>query len=183
MTGEVFRQVLGHVPTSVAVVAGLVGGSPKGLSVGTFVPVSLEPPLVGFFVARTSTSWPEISGAGSFCVSILGAGQSGLSARLATSGTEKFDGIAWEPAPSGHPVIAGSVAWVDCEIEAEQRAGDHIFVLGRVLALGVGSGSTPLLHHRGDYRRAADLDPRTELPPGGQAGPDRASGAAPDGRP
>ncbi len=179
VTGEQFRLVLGHVPTSVAVVAGLVGDRPKGLSIGTFVPVSLEPPLVGFFVARSSTSWPEISGAGSFCVSVLGAGQAGVSARLAASGKDKFDAVSWERAPSGHPLIAGSVAWVDCVIEEERGAGDHTLVLGRVIGLGVGSGSTPLLHHRGGYRMAEDLDPRRELPPDGQAGPDRASGSRP----
>lgn len=179
VTAERFRQVLGHVPTSVTVVAGLVGDRPTGLSVGTFVPVSLEPPLVGFFVARSSTSWPEISRAGSFCVSVLGAGQAAVSARLAITGADKFDGIRWEPAPSGHPVIAGSVAWIDCQLEEEQPAGDHVLVLGRVAELGVGTGSTPLLHHRGGYRRAEDLDPATELPPDGQAGPDRASGSRP----
>lgn len=179
VTGELFRQVLGHVPTSVVVVAGLVGDRPRGLSIGTFVPVSLEPPLVGFFVARSSTSWPEISAAGSFSVSVLGADQIGVSARLAASGPEKFDGVSWVPAPSGHPVIAGSVAWVDCVVDEERRAGDHVAVLGRVLDLGVGSGSTALLHHRGGYRKAEDLDPLTELPPAGQAGPDRASGSRP----
>jgi 3-hydroxy-9,10-secoandrosta-1,3,5(10)-triene-9,17-dione monooxygenase reductase component len=179
VTGERFRQVLSHVPTSVAIVAGLVGDRPAGLSVGTFVPVSLEPPLVGFFVARSSTSWPEISRAGSFCVSVLGAGQAGVSAQLAVTGADKFDGISWEPAPSGHPVIAGAVAWVDCTVEGQQPAGDHVFVLGRVADLAVGTGSTPLLHHRGGYRRAEDLDPATEPPPDGRAAPDRASGNRP----
>ncbi len=60
LSAEHFRQVMAHVPTSVAVVAGVVAGRPKGLSVGTFVPVSLDPPLVGFFVASTSKSWPPI---------------------------------------------------------------------------------------------------------------------------
>ncbi len=53
LTPERFREVMAHLPTAVAVVAGLVDGEPKGLSVGTFVPVSRDPPLGGFFVAWT----------------------------------------------------------------------------------------------------------------------------------
>jgi 3-hydroxy-9,10-secoandrosta-1,3,5(10)-triene-9,17-dione monooxygenase reductase component len=159
VTAERFRAVLGHVPTSVAVVAGLVDGSPRGLSVGTFVPVSLVPPLVGFFVDRRSTSWPPISQVGAFTVSVLASDQAELSRRFAMIGVDKFDGVPWHPAPSGHPVIEGSIAWVDCELGSETDAGDHTFVLGAVLDLGVETGGTPLLHHRGDYRRAHDLDP------------------------
>lgn len=159
ITGDRFRSVLGHVPTSVAVVAGLVGGLPRGLSVGTFVPVSLAPPLVGFFVDRKSTSWPPISEAGAFVVSVLSAEQAELSRQFAVSQSDKFAGVAWHGAPSGHPVIEGAVAWVDCELDSETAAGDHVFVLGRVLDLGVETGGTPLLHHRGGYRRAHDLDP------------------------
>jgi flavin reductase (DIM6/NTAB) family NADH-FMN oxidoreductase RutF len=159
ISGERFRAVLGHVPTSVAIVAGLVDGAPRGLSVGTFVPVSLVPPLVGFFVDRRSTSWPPISGVGAFVVSVLSADQAELSRRFAVSQTDKFAGVAWHEGPSGHPVIEGAVAWVDCELGSQTDAGDHVFVLGRVLDLGVETGGTPLLHHRGGYRRAHDLDP------------------------
>jgi flavin reductase (DIM6/NTAB) family NADH-FMN oxidoreductase RutF len=157
--GERFRAVLGHVPTSVAIVAGLVDDVPRGLSVGTFVPVSLEPPMVGFFVDRKSTSWPPISGVRAFVVSVLSAEQAELSRQFAISKSDKFAGVSWHAAPSGHPVIEGSVAWVDCDLASETEAGDHVFVLANVLDLGVETGDTPLLHHRGGYRRAHDLDP------------------------
>ncbi len=164
ITGERFRAVLGHVPTSVAIVAGVVDGVPKGLSVGTFVPVSLAPALVGFFVDRKSTSWPPISAGGAFCVSVLGAHQAQLSRQFAISNSDKFAGVTWRAAPSGHPVIEGSVAWIDCDLGGETPAGDHVFVLGKVLDLDVETGATPLLHHRGGYRRAHDLDPVQEGP-------------------
>lgn len=151
-----FREVMAHVPTAVAIVAGLVDDQPKGLSVGTFVPVSLEPPLVGFFVATTSKSWPPIHDVGAFCVSILGDDQHEVSARFAISDSDKFAGVPWRPSPSGHPIVTGSVAWVDCEIERVHETGDHLFVLARVLDMGVEAGQTPLVHHRSGYRRVAD---------------------------
>lgn len=183
---ERFRSVLRHVPTSVTVVASLTADGPKGLSIGTFVPVSLEPPLVGFFVARSSTTWPSIEGAGAFCVSVLAEHQADLSRRFSVQGGEKFDGVAWHEAPSGHPILAGAVAWVDCTLADVHPAGDHVLVLGAVVELGTGSGLAPLLHHGGGYRRAHDLEPaledasdaRSGLPDGG-AGPDLASGLPP----
>lgn len=153
---ERFRQVMAHVPTSVAVVAGVVDGRPKGLSVGTFVPVSLNPALIGFFVANTSKSWPPIASTGSFAVSVLGHDQADLSSRFAVSDADKFAGVKWRPAPSGNPVLVGAVAFVDCEIDRVVETGDHILVLGRVLDLGVEEGQIPLLHHRSSYSRVAD---------------------------
>ncbi len=155
LSAEHFRQVMAHVPTSVAVVAGVVEGGPKGLSVGTFVPVSLEPPLVGFFVAVTSKSWPLIASSGSFCVSVLGHDQAELSSRFAVSDADKFEGVEWRPAPSGNPVLVGAVAFVDCEVERVVETGDHVLVLGRVLDMGVETGQIPLLHHRSGYRSVA----------------------------
>lgn len=159
LTPQRFREVMAHVPTAVAIVAGIVDNRPKGLSVGTFVPVSLEPPLVGFFVATTSKSWPPIHGAGAFAVSILGHDQQTVSSQFAVSDSDKFAGVDWRAAPSGHPIVAGSVAWVDCEIERIVEAGDHLLVLGRVLDMGVEAGQAPLLHHRSSYRKVEDHRP------------------------
>jgi flavin reductase (DIM6/NTAB) family NADH-FMN oxidoreductase RutF len=156
LSAEHFREVMAHVPTSVAVVAGVVDGRPKGLSVGTFVPVSLDPPLVGFFVAKTSKSWPPINASGSFCVSVLGHDQAGISSRFAVSQADKFDGVEWHLSPSGNPVLVGAVALVDCELERVVETGDHLLVLGRVTEMGVETGRTPLLHHRSAYRGVAE---------------------------
>ena len=60
-----FRQVLGHVPTSVVVVTGIgADGTPRGITIGSFVSVSLEPALVGFLPGLNSRSWADISASG-----------------------------------------------------------------------------------------------------------------------
>ena len=159
---EHFRQVMAHVPTSVTVVAGVVDGRPKGLSVATFVPVSLDPPLVGFFVATMSKSWPLINTSGSFCVSVLGRDQAEISSRFALSRANKFEGVRWRPAPSGNPVLMGAVAFFDCDIERVVETGDHLLVLGRVLKMGVEPDRTPLLHYRSSYRGVAESTESTE---------------------
>src|SRR6476659_9037630 len=74
-----YRRVLGHVPTSVSVVTGLAAmGNPVGMTVGSFTSVSLDPPLIAFFVDRSSTTWPRLYETEYFGVNILGHDQGEL---------------------------------------------------------------------------------------------------------
>lgn len=150
-----FRQVLGHFPTGVTVVTAAPEGGPVGMAVGSFCSVSLDPPLVAFFPGKTSTSWPGIEEAGSFCVNILADDQEEISRRFASKDSDKFTGLGWTPAPSGAPVLDGVLAWIDCDIETVAEAGDHWSVTGKVRDLAVGHDGAPLLFFRGGYGRFA----------------------------
>lgn len=151
-----FRRVLGHFPTGVVIVTAIHDGSPVGMSIGSFTSVSLEPPLVAILPAKTSMSWPNIAAAGAFCVNILNAGQEALCRTFATSGVDKFAGVSWRAAPTGSPVLAGALAWLDCSMEQVVEAGDHYIALGRVTALDVGDehedqSAGPLVFFQGGY--------------------------------
>lgn len=129
------------------------GSVPVGVVVGSFTSVSLDPPLVGFFIADTSTTWPVIAPSGGFCGSILGADQEGVSRLFAARGADKFGGCRWRPSPNGRPIIDGAVAWMDCSIEQTLPAGDHRLVLGRIEAMATSDGDEPLVFLGGRYRR------------------------------
>ena len=146
-----FRAVMGHFATGVTVVTTMENARPAGLAVNSFTSVSLEPPLVAFCVARTSSTWPRIRATGSFCVNILGEDQEDVSRAFAGPGGDRFQGVGWRPAPSGAPVIAGGLAWIDCTVEVEHDGGDHIMVVGRVREMGVDRGGRPLVFYRGGY--------------------------------
>ena len=149
-----FRQVLGHFATGITIVTGMDGDEPVGLTCGSFFSVSLDPPLVAFSPAKSSTSWPRIQSSGAFCVNVLGQEQEDVCRVFATSGADKFRGIGWKRGASGSPVLGDVLAWIDCRIEAEHDAGDHTIVLGRVIELKVGEESEgPLLFYRGGYGR------------------------------
>lgn len=153
------RTVAGRFTTGVVAVTALRGsdGAPAGLAVNSFTSVSLDPPLVLFCVARTSTSWPDVRSADRFCVNILGEGQRDLSARFATSGSDKFGEASWTPSPGGAPVLDGSIGWIECSVEEEIPAGDHDVVIARVHELDTHHEDSPLLFFRGLYGRYAQL--------------------------
>ncbi|MGW9130712.1 flavin reductase family protein [Streptomyces sp. NPDC055681] len=149
-----FRRVLGHFATGVTVVTAHTPDGPAGFACQSFASLSLDPPLVTFMVARTSTTWPRIARAGAFCVNILGAEQGALCRGFAVSGADKFAGVTYGAAPAtGSPLLASVPAWVDCRIQAVHTGGDHLIVVGRVEALGAADGVAPLLFHRGAFGR------------------------------
>lgn len=153
-----FRQVLGHLPTGVVAISAIDDGEPIGMTVGSFTSVSLDPPLVGFFPSRTSTSWPRIEQAGSFVANVLSEHQVELSRAFATSGGDKFRQLSWRQATTGAPILDGVAAWIECDVVDVLPAGDHLFVLGRVRDLAVAGRRQPLVFFRGDYARLLDAD-------------------------
>jgi flavin reductase (DIM6/NTAB) family NADH-FMN oxidoreductase RutF len=148
-----FRQVLGHFCTGVAIVAGAVDGEPVGLTVQSFTSLSLDPPLVSIAVGRDSSTWPKLRTAESFSVNILSEAQEALCRRFATKGIDKFEGVGWRAGATGSPILDDVLGWVDCRIEDEHEAGDHILVLARVVDLGIGEEGKPLLFYRGGFGR------------------------------
>ncbi len=150
-----YRQVLGHFPTGVTVITAPSASGPVGLAVGSFASVSLAPPLVAFFSAKSSSSWPKIEAAGVFCVNILAEDQEDVCRRFASKGDDKFAGLGWARSGTGSPLLDGVLAWIDCDIEAVTEAGDHFCVLGRVRDLAVVHDGAPLVFFRGGYGRFA----------------------------
>lgn len=146
-----FRKVLGHFPTGVTVVAATTADGPVGFAVGSFFSVSLDPALVGFCAARTSSSWRRIRDAGAFCVNILGEEHDELCRQFATPMGDRFDGVSWDATDTGSPRLADAVAWIDCSIAAVHPAGDHDICIGEVQQLDVVDDSKPLLFCRGGY--------------------------------
>ena len=146
-----FKEAMSTFATGITVVAGIEDCEPVGFTCQSFVSLSIDPPYIAVAPARTSTSWPRIAKAGSFCVNVLGEHQRELCQGFAVSGGNKFDGVAWSPAPeTGSPLIEGSLAWVDCSVELVHDAGDHELIIGRVLDLDVGEG-LPLLFFRSKF--------------------------------
>ncbi|MFD7080871.1 flavin reductase family protein [Streptomyces sp. NPDC002181] len=154
---EGFRHVLGHFCSGVTVITAIdpATGAPVGFTCQSFTSLSLDPPLVAFTVSDRSATWPHIEPSGAFCVNVLAADQQMLCRSFARSGTDKFAGVEWSPGPgTGSPRLAGSLAWIDCRIEAVHPGGDHSIVVGRVQALdAAGPGSIePLLYYEAGFR-------------------------------
>lgn len=150
------REVLGHFVTGIVVITAAGPDGPLGFTCQSFASLSLDPPLVSFAPARTSSTWPRIRDVGAFCVNVLAADHQDVSAGFARSGVDKFVGVHWRPAPSGAPVLDGVSAWVDCTLWDEHDGGDHTIAVGRVHDLRADPRRQPLLYYRGGYGVTAE---------------------------
>jgi len=135
------RAIFGLQPTGTVAITGMdADNNPTGFVVGTFQSLSLEPPLVTFCIANTSSTWPTLRSQGRFTANLLGTTQLDACKALGRKGVDKFNGLKWEPGPIGTPRLTGSVAWVDCHVLSEVIAGDHFVIVGSVAAIEKGSG-------------------------------------------
>jgi flavin reductase (DIM6/NTAB) family NADH-FMN oxidoreductase RutF len=153
-----FRGVMGHFATGVAVVTAVGEQGPIGMTIQSFTSLSLDPPLVTLCPARSSTTWPAIEAAGSLVVNVLAHDQHDLARQFARSGADKYAGIGWTPAPaSGAPVLEGTLAWVDCAIDAVHPGGDHLIVVCAVRAIDAHPERRPLVFFRSAFGTSTEL--------------------------
>ena len=117
-----FRSVLGRLPTGVVIVTGGDPQQPSGLVVGSFMSVSLAPPLVAVCVSRTSTSWPAIE-AGGVLANVLADGQEELARRFAVSAATSSPMSAGRLLRHRLPLLHDVAAWIDCRIYERYEAG------------------------------------------------------------
>jgi flavin reductase (DIM6/NTAB) family NADH-FMN oxidoreductase RutF len=148
----VFREVTGHHPTGVAVVTGRdVQGNILALVVGTFSSVSLDPPMVAFMPMKTSRTFDRMKDCASLCINVVASQQEGEVVTIAQRWENKLEGIEWFASPSGDPVLANSIAWIDTHICQVVEAGDHWIVLCAVDDMAVVKPVTPLIFFQGGY--------------------------------
>ncbi|MFD0059551.1 flavin reductase family protein [Streptomyces sp. NPDC056690] len=162
-----FRRILGHYPTGVVVITAMAQDGPVGMAVGTFTSISLEPPLVGFFPDRNSSTWARISAVGAFCANILGEDHEDICRTFATRGIDRFATVDWMPGPTGSPVLTDAIAWADCRVSEDHPIGDHQLVVGQVTTLALHAGEAthrPLVFHRSRYGTTTTADVTSSLP-------------------
>ncbi|WP_435199209.1 flavin reductase family protein [Janibacter sp. GS2] len=151
---KAFRDVLGHYPTGVVIVTAVhPDGEPLAMIVGTFTAVSMEPPLVAFMPMKSSRTFGRLSECESLCINVLTGEQEEIGRCIASRGPDKLLGIDWSPSPSGAPLLAESLAWLDVRIEQTIEAGDHWIVLCRIEDMAVNNPKTPLIFFQGGYGR------------------------------
>ncbi len=147
-----YRRVMGHFPTGVTVVTAKGAKGPIGVAIGSFASISMNPPLVGFYLGSKSGSGQALKDAGSFCVNVLGHDQLELCGAMASKADDKFSGWPWSPSHgSGSPTFNGVHAYIDCVIHEVVPLGDHDLFVGRVLALDTVDDIDPMVFYKGQY--------------------------------
>jgi len=161
------RTAFGTFMTGVTVVtAHDQDGTALGFTANSFTSVSLDPPMVLVCLANTSSNYTALVNADKFAVNILSENQIDVSNTFARPAKDRFANINWHKGPHGSPILADVSAWFDCKMHKTVEAGDHIILIGQVMAFN-SSAAPGLGYARGAYvtpSTAADvLDRHTNL--------------------
>ncbi|MFO7572194.1 MAG: flavin reductase family protein [Gaiellaceae bacterium] len=150
------RALLGRMPHGVCVVTVDAGGQKLGLTVSSLVSLSLDPPIVGFGVAKEAAMHELLREAGGCAISLLAAGQDWLAQHFARGvpPIAMWHGIATSDGASGAPYLVGALGWLECALRDELDAGTHTFFACGVQRVELGEDVPALVRVRGEYGSA-----------------------------
>jgi len=155
-----FRKLMGRFATGVCIVA-VEGGKAgvSGMTVNSFVSVSLEPMLVCWSLQNTSSQFDLYARALRFSISILTQEQQELALRYASRADSQLREQDFTRSPGGLPVVAGALGYMDCALWKTYPAGDHTMILGEVTDLAMpepDANAAPLGFYDGRFCRIAE---------------------------
>ena len=131
------------------------GSGPRGVTVSSFISISLTPPMVLISISHASQSHPLIDRASCFTVSVLSDEQGALSehfARPDLSSEQQFETVPIRQGTRNTPWIEGCLAHLDCSVVERIAQSDHTLFIARVehSELRLESGR-PLVFYSGEY--------------------------------
>jgi flavin reductase (DIM6/NTAB) family NADH-FMN oxidoreductase RutF len=148
-----FRTALGTFVTGVTIVTTRdAAGQDIGLTANSFNSVSLDPPMILWSLALTSSHLAAFREATWWAVHVLSSAQETLSGRFASKGADKFAGVTTTRGPGDIPLLEGCTARFVCRTAFEYEGGDHAIFVGEVLSFDR-AGHAPLVYHQGRYGR------------------------------
>ena len=162
ITAEQYRASMRHYPAGVTIVTLRAAHGPVGFTATSFTSVSLDPPLVSFNIAHTSSSLTALLAAESVVIHFLGAHQRELAQRFSRSAAERFaDPALWSELESGEPVLHETPLRLRAVVHQRFDIGDHTFVAGLVTHVHDetrgASPAAPLLYYDGRYHQPTEL--------------------------
>jgi flavin reductase (DIM6/NTAB) family NADH-FMN oxidoreductase RutF len=150
---NILRQAYACFPSGVIALCGLrPDGTPHGMAVSAFVPVSIDPPLVAVCIQTTSSTWPELQKMERLGLSVLAEEHGQVSRSLASKTGDRFADVDWVGTEKGAVFVHGSTLWLETTIENEVPAGDHSIALMRIWAVDSYPDVAPLVFHGSKFR-------------------------------
>ena len=158
LDSKAFRQALGAFATGVCVVTTRNrDGTDVGLTANSFSSVSLNPPMILWSLANTSSAISTFRDVSHFGVHILASDQDRLSAQFATKGIDRFQDVEIIRGINEIPLLRNCVARFECKTAHQYDGGDHTIFIGEVVSFNR-SDLKPLIFHGGRYGMVVGRD-------------------------
>jgi flavin reductase (DIM6/NTAB) family NADH-FMN oxidoreductase RutF len=159
LTDEV-KGVERTVARAVTIATTFVGEEAYGLAVDTFARISLAPPMALLCVVDAQSTPERLFQGDRLAANILSSGQRELAMRFMHSSAQPLGELRWELGPTGLPLLEGTSAHVELEIEKRMPAYGRTIVVARVVDAR-STGLAPLVSLGGRLHDGASLTAAT----------------------
>ncbi|MBW4710693.1 flavin reductase family protein [Roseobacter sp. YSTF-M11] len=149
-TQRQFRDALGQFTTGVTVVTAQTAQGPIGMTANSFSSISMDPPLVMWSPAKSSSRYAHFAAAKHFAIHVMASEHEEIAMGFARS-AQAFDGLDVQLNAQGVPLLGDCLARFECSTYQIHDAGDHAIVLGRVLSAASREGEA-LIFCQGRFR-------------------------------
>ena len=140
--GEMLRRSMRHWVTGVAIATSIFEDATHGMTVNSFVSVSIDPPLVTVTMAHSTRTYGLVRQSGVFAVTILSREQQHLAelfaGRVPDSG-DRMSGLEVFSLLTGSPFLVGGAAFVDCQVIHSHVMPQSTLFVAEVVAAQIAS--------------------------------------------
>ena len=157
---QLFRRVMGRFATGVTVVSFKRTGQPVGMTVNSFLSVSMEPPLILISVRKASGFVEHVRVGSRFGINILSEQQRKLGPHFANRPEPGANARFHDHA--GTPLLDDSLAHIVARVVDIHPAGDHLLFIAEIEHLAHGREAQPLIFFSGRYKQIHAHDPAVQ---------------------
>ena len=154
------------IPSGVFVVTLKSSERVNGYAAGWVVRVSEVPVIVQVAVWEKNYSYELAQDATHFVVHVLEDGQQDTARHFGqTSGrdVDKLSGYATRPGVTDVPVLDDCLSHLECEVVFRRIFGDHIVLVGKVVASAIHRDGNALIHDYADYHDTPGVPQKPDL--------------------
>jgi flavin reductase (DIM6/NTAB) family NADH-FMN oxidoreductase RutF len=150
-----WRAAMGWFPSGVTIVTSWRDGKPIGSTVSAFCSVSLRPPMLLVCLDLNNPIAEPLRACGVFGVNVLpedGGGDAAMHFAIRPE-EERFESYPYRLVNGGAPQLGLAPVFVDCVLESQFVAGDHVIIVGRGVRTDIVRADRPLLSHLGGFHK------------------------------
>lgn len=137
---ELVNRVCWKIPNALALVGSRSGDEWNAMTTTWITQVSMAPVLIGVGVDNTAVTHRLITAGGSFTVNLWPADETRVFVKFSKPAVKDgttLNGREVSEAPSGAPVFAEALAWMDCTVRQPVDLGTHTLFIGEVTAAAI----------------------------------------------
>jgi flavin reductase (DIM6/NTAB) family NADH-FMN oxidoreductase RutF len=158
LPGEQLREAMRRWVTGVSIVSSKHGEHSHGMTVNSFVSISIDPALIAVTLAKNTRTHALVKGSGFLGVSILSQEQGTLADIFAgriPDGGDRFHGVQTFSLLGQVPLISGCLAGLECKVVHEYAMPNSTMFVGEVLTAVHHLEGEPLVYSNRAYHRLA----------------------------